>query len=728
MAIHAQRTAFRSSAQFPDFSVTSPLDPGQVLIYDDKAKAFVNKSQACLTGVPHPESGGGGGGGTITGGINLGSGSEVFKDVLLTDFRFRTVAGGPGITIDEDGFNANTITVVNDIINDACISVPDSFKLEIDNNGDTTNTAKFEIFSFRSGSSASLIPINATFPAFDIQVVTDPAFINPGQFISQSLDFDALGFVAGMCLSVEGTDEQDGVFKIASISTTNSLNDTITITIPFPNATDAGLQGSVTMEGLFFEVLTIQSFQAIGTDWAALGFMVGQTIDIVGTTDNDGAFTISSISNDIITILEALPGTVGCDVASITVQVPPNALSTGWWVTELGEMKTQDTDICGDLNVTGDAVIVGDLTVGGVDLDTIIFNLLPVFPNNGLLVQTSSGVFDARGIIGTNGITVTDGDGLAGNPSIAADDFDITLLGDIAGSGTVTGLTNTLITTTLPVITVAGTFNEVTINAKGQVVSGANAALDFQPASVILDNLNDGMDNPGIVVWDGSDYIDRTIIGTANEIEVLNGTGAVGNPQIGIVDDPIIPGTEAMLIPRGLTVQQPSSPAEGMLRYNQTDDRFEGFHDSTWDQFAHLDDLVVFLPLAGGTMAGDIDMNSNNITFGTGLVDGRDVSADGALLDNINTGTGIKVQTAPDTFVNRSIDVETNEPLTVTDGNGVAGDPTLGFDITQVPDLVGVIDQEDDLFLLHDSSTGTTRKATLRDLDRPAFRYFFAQI
>lgn len=733
MAIHAQRTAFRSSAQFPDFLVTSPLDPGDVLIYDSKVKAFVNKSQSCLTGVPctcPSGGGGGGGGGTLTGGTNLGSGTaEVFKDVLINDLQFRTISGGPGITVDQDGFAADTITIVNNVIYEACISVPDSFKLELDNDGNTTSSAKFEIFSFRSGSSTTLTPINATFPTFDIQVVTDVTFTNPGQFISQSFDFDALGFEAGMCLYVEGTDEQDGIWEIASIDTTNFPNDTITITVPFPDATDAGLQGSVTMEGLFFKVLTNQSFQAFGTNWSSLGFASGQTIDITGTTNgNDGSYTINTVSGDTITILEVLPGTTGCDVASITVQVPPGTLSTGWWVNELGEMNTQDTIIDGDLTVTGDVDITGDLTVGGVDLETIIINLLPVFPNNGLLVQTSSGVFDARVIIGTNGITVTDGDGIAGNPMVAADDFAVTLLGDIAGSGTVTGLTNTSITTTLPVITVAGTYNEVTINAKGQVVSGAVIPLDFQPSSPILDNLDDGMDNPGIVVWDGSDYIDRTIVGTTNEIDVTNGSGAVGNPQIGLADNPVVPGNESMLIPRGTTVQQPGSPAEGMLRYNQTDDRFEGYHDSSWEQFAVLDDLGIYLPLSGGVMAGDIDMNSNNIIFGTGLVDGRDISADGLVLDAINTGIGIKVQTAPDTFVNRTIDVDVDQPVTMTDGDGVSANPIIGFDITQVPALADAIDEEDDLFLMYDSSSGTTRTAPFRSLERPAFNYFFAQI
>ena len=734
MAIHAQKTTFRSSAQFPDFAVTSPLDNGQVLIYDENKRAFVNKPQSQLTGVPSGSGGGGGGGGGLNSAINLGLGADVFKQIVVDELEFRTISGGPGITVDEDGYAIDEITIVNDIITDACISVPDSFKLEIDNDNNTLDTARFEIFSFRPAAILDLTPITNSFANFDIEVVTDITFTNPGQFISSTANFISLGYAVGMCIEVTGTTEQDGIWEIASITTTTNPNDTITITIPFPDATDAGQQPPTTIDGVFWNILTNQSVQSRNSDFVALGFVPGQTITIHGTTDNDGTYTIASITtttttNDTINILETFPGTLGCDVGDITLSAPVQTLSVGWWVNELGEMKAQDTQICGDLDVEGDVSIGGDLTVNGHDLTDIVVNLLPIFPETGLIAQIGTDVFVGREIFGTNGINVADGDGILGDPTISADDFDITINGDISGSSTVAGLSDTTITLTLPTITVAGTYNSVTVNAKGQVVSGASLPLDFQPMSPQLDDLSDGMDNPGFVVWAGSNYTDRIIIGTTNEIVITDGDGVAGDPIIGIVDNPIIPGNESIRVPRGFTAQRPGLPVEGMFRYNQTDDRFEGYHDASWEQFAHLNDLGDFLPLTGGTLTGDLTLNGANIVMtGSETVDGRDVGDDGAVIDAINTGTGIKVQTGAGTFVNRSITVEANSGLTITNPDGVAADPELGVDITTIPDLVGAVDVNNDYLVLHDDSSGTTTKITPNQLVRPAFRYFFAQI
>ena len=41
--------------------------------------------------------------------------------------------------------------------------------------------------------------------------------------------------------------------------------------------------------------------------------------------------------------------------------------------------------------------------------------------------------------------------------------------------------------------------------------------------------------------------------------------------------------TEAIQTPAGTTAQRPTVPVHGMIRYNSTDDRFEGYADSKWD-------------------------------------------------------------------------------------------------------------------------------------------------
>lgn len=53
-------------------------------------------------------TGGGGGGGTITGGTNLGAGSQVFANVLGANLQFRTLTAGPNITLTQ---NVNDIVI-----------------------------------------------------------------------------------------------------------------------------------------------------------------------------------------------------------------------------------------------------------------------------------------------------------------------------------------------------------------------------------------------------------------------------------------------------------------------------------------------------------------------------------------------------------------------------------------------------------------------------------------
>jgi len=804
MAIHAQKTTFRSSAQFPDFLVTGPLFSGQILCYNEEVKAFINKANP-FTG----NGGGGGGDGTIDGAVNLGSGAELFKSVNGSDeLEFRTLLGGQGISLVE---GAEEIEISNDIITDAAISVPNSFTIEIDNDDTTLDTAIFEILTNSNPASVVFTPISNTFAALDIIAVTDPGGTDLGKFVSLTADFDALGYEVGMCIGVTGTTEQDGFFKIASIDTTTNTNDTITITIHFPDDTDNGAQPSTTIDGMFFEFTAADTIVMVGRDLVADGFVVGKGLDVIGSTDNDGSFTIATVSGDTITITGTFPGTIGCDVGAITVEVPVETHSTGWFVNELGEMTSNATTICGDLDIICDGDInidTGSLFLDGVDITTLINSSSLIVSGNGLIVQTSTGVFESteievgaglsivdgdgvagnptisvdsfditlggevtgigtvtdlgdvvitttisdngvvadsynkvtvdstgrvtsglnQSIFGTNGINVVDGDGVSGSPTISANDFDITLSGDVSGTATVTGLTNTAITVSLASIGEAGTFNTVTVDTKGRVISGASLpGGSFQPADPALDDLSGGLTSPGYVVWDGANYIDRTVDGTTNEIEVTDSDGVSGNATIGLADNPIIPGIASMTVPKGFTADRPGSSVDGMMRYNlDVTETFEGFVDGSREPFA-MGSTSGFLPLSGGTMTGSIDMDGFDI-LNPDTVDGRDIAADGLVLDDLNTGTGFKVQIAPGDFENR--EMVATAPLVVTDGDGVAGNPTFDFDMLTVTALeIGqIVDEIDDEVLIYDDSQAALRRVSPRQLNnRLAHRYFMAQ-
>lgn len=113
---------------------------------------------------------GGGGGGTITGGLNLGAGSEVFAGVVGTDLTFRTLVSGVGMTINQTatelelissgGFDptANyTITGNWEFNAGFTIATPDAVSIQTDLNLDLiSNTENVTISALTVGKQAQV--------------------------------------------------------------------------------------------------------------------------------------------------------------------------------------------------------------------------------------------------------------------------------------------------------------------------------------------------------------------------------------------------------------------------------------------------------------------------------------------------------------------------------------------------------------------------------------------
>lgn len=79
-----------------------------------------------------------------------------------------------------------------------------------------------------------------------------------------------------------------------------------------------------------------------------------------------------------------------------------------------------------------------------------------------------------------------------------------------------------------------------------------------------------------------SNLDDVSLTGTSNEIDISNGDFATtGGATIGITDNPIIPGTQSITLPIGTTAGRPT-PSNGMIRYNTTSSKFEGYEGGTW--------------------------------------------------------------------------------------------------------------------------------------------------
>jgi len=194
----------------------------------------------------------------------------------------------------------------------------------------------------------------------------------------------------------------------------------------------------------------------------------------------------------------------------------------------------------------------------------------------GFIVKTAGATVTARQITTTgSGLSVTNGTGVAGNPVIS-----------LAGSvGSIQGLSGSGI-----------------------------MALNNSAAVTLLQ-----------------------IQGTTNQINVTSGAGP-SDPTISIVPNPVIPGSEGMVIPVGDTAARPPLPTSGELRYNNQLGVFEGYTASSWQQ------------LATGTGSGTVSFVDVN-AVGTGLTTtggpvttSGNISISGTLLAN-HGGTGISSYT-----------------------------------------------------------------------------------
>lgn len=74
----------------------------------------------------------------------------------------------------------------------------------------------------------------------------------------------------------------------------------------------------------------------------------------------------------------------------------------------------------------------------------------------------------------------------------------------------------------------------------------------------------------------------RDVDGTSGEIVVTNSDGSTGNPTISLAANPVLPGAQAVTVPKGDTAERPGAPAGGEIRYNTDTSVVEIYSDSDW--------------------------------------------------------------------------------------------------------------------------------------------------
>lgn len=109
----------------------------------------------------------------------------------------------------------------------------------------------------------------------------------------------------------------------------------------------------------------------------------------------------------------------------------------------------------------------------------------------------------------------------------------------------------------------------------------------------------------------------NSLSGTANQISV---TGSLPTYTVGLADNPIIPGTDSLIVPSGTTAQRSGSPAAGMIRFNSTIGSLETYDTPNWISLSGVIDKSVITQTV--TAAAATSIMTYSVPGGTMGTDG----------------------------------------------------------------------------------------------------------
>jgi hypothetical protein len=293
----------------------------------------------------------------------------------------------------------------------------------------------------------------------------------------------------------------------------------------------------------------------------------------------------------------------------------------------------------------------------------------------------------------TNGLVITDA-GAQGLFNISTTGALLSLVNSGTGfqvktsSTAITGRSIAVSGVGLAITNGSGVSGDPTITLAGQVLNLANLSAN------------------GLMTISTAGAISAvTFLGTANQVTVANGDGVSGVPTISLADNPILGGTASLTLPIGATGSRPAVPVNGMIRYNSTTARFEGYQNGAWVTLGSGDGTISVvtgtsdqITVVNGTTAPIISLASNPIVPGTGSIAFPAGTTGQRSLGPVNGMFRYNTTTATfEGYANGAWGaVITGSGVTsVATGTGLTGGPitstgTIAIDTTVVATLTGV--------------------------------------
>ena len=254
-------------------------------------------------------------------------------------------------------------------------------------------------------------------------------------------------------------------------------------------------------------------------------------------------------------------------------------------------------------------------TLTGTELVPIVQNGVTVQTTSNLLAQANtltqqfltwgngSGLANSRYLSGNNGIGLTnDGSQITVALNGVSSTLESASIGMLAKVGA---------TVTPRSIAVSGSGLSVT-NGSGQAGNPTINLSTFMQAIANATGL-------GLLCINSSSQTvyPVSIVGVASQTSVTNGNASGGSsPTVGLASNPVIPGTGSITIPSGTTGQR--SGTAGSIRYNTDTSIYEGYNGSAWSSLASggsVTSITAGTGLTGGTITA-----SGTIAVDTSIV------------------------------------------------------------------------------------------------------------